>query len=339
MTWVDALPRGATALFFIVCGGAFINWGFQAHATAAGSSFLLACAALLVLLGAWLVVYAVVAHVGAGTNLQLLERGYGEAKTFFAAPFFYVVLGCAFLYISFQVLNVAHSAFVFLLAILGVAILLYGTGTQAAMTGRGGADRLGATGHIAIAGGAGALAAFFGFGVVYMATDIQKVFKHTLDYGVLEIVASQALDGYDIQARHGDGRPLHQLRNENKAQILVPFYGTDSSSSVTVSVNALEKNSTRLINLRYTITWTDAAGVKVGATLNNVPVDKPFVEPVRVTISPGVNSEKTFWVEHVLNLPQAARLAVAPTPERLADAPAARDNVPLHDLTVNVVPQ
>jgi hypothetical protein len=68
-------------------------------------------------------------------------------------------------------------------------------------------------------------------------------------------------------------------------------------------------------------------------------VDKPFVEPVRVTISPGVNSEKTFWVEHVLNLPQAARLAVAPTPERLADAPAARDNVPLHDLTVNVVPQ
>jgi hypothetical protein len=52
-----------------------------------------------------------------------------------------------------------------------------------------------------------------------------------------------------------------------------------------------------------------------------------------------VNSEKTFWVEHVLNLPQAARLAVAPTPERLADAPAARDNVPLHDLTVNVVPQ
>src|SRR5262245_37293119 len=84
---------------------------------------------------------------------------YQEFKNFFSTGLFYIVLGIGFLWISFQNLE-SHPAFIFLLVILGVAIVLYGTGTQA--TGSGNTGQM----NIAIAGGAGVLAAFFGFGVM-----------------------------------------------------------------------------------------------------------------------------------------------------------------------------
>jgi hypothetical protein len=56
-----------------------------------------------------------------------------EAKSFFSSGLFYILIGCAFLYAGYSVSlgNRAHSAFVFLLAIVGVALVLYGTGTNA----------------------------------------------------------------------------------------------------------------------------------------------------------------------------------------------------------------
>lgn len=330
MTWTEFAFRGLSAIFFLMCGWLFLRWGFDRYAASGEQILPVAFAVLLVALGAYLVLYATVAHVTTGMNLDLLKRAYVEVKTFFTAPIFYVILGCMFLYVSFVLLNRAHPAFLLLVAILGVAILLYGTGTQAAMTGQGDNKQIGASAQIAIAGGAGALAAFFGFGVVYMNTDIQKVFKRTMDYGVLEIVTSRVLDGYAIQAKQGDGRPLHQWINENKLQLLIPFNGVDSRSIVAVSLTSEQANAAKVIDVTYTIKWTEDARVAIAVSRDNARVDQPSAEPVRVAINPGVNSENTYWVEHVLTLPTSAILTVTPQNH---------ENERLQGSTVTVTPQ
>jgi hypothetical protein len=74
---------------------------------------------------------------------------------------------------------------VFLLAILGVALVLYGTGTNAAGEGSTGTIKA------ASAGGVGVLAMLVGFGVVEHATQIGSVFKRTNGLRSLEAAGCQ----------------------------------------------------------------------------------------------------------------------------------------------------
>src|SRR6266849_2086798 len=113
----------------------------------------------------------------------LMERAFQEVKNFFSSGVFYIVVGSAFLYVSYSIslANRAHTAFVFLLAVLGVALVLFGTGTQAAGSGTAGSIK------VAIAGGAGVLALVLGFGVVSNGRELGNVFKRSLDYGVLKL--------------------------------------------------------------------------------------------------------------------------------------------------------
>lgn len=109
---------------------------------------------------------------------------YHEIKAFFSSGVFYIIVGCLFLLVGYWISVTAHSAFVFLLAILGVALVLYGTGTNAAGSGSTGTIK------VAIAGSAGVLALLLGFGVVKEREGLVDVFKHQRDYGVLDLTVS-----------------------------------------------------------------------------------------------------------------------------------------------------
>ncbi|MER9191224.1 hypothetical protein [Mesorhizobium australicum] len=127
-------------------------------------------------------------------------------------PFYFffglILLVCAFLSNGYGL----NSSLTFLVAMLGVAILLYGTGSQAAGTFGGdpgkaqkllvaplpgaavqaetatsGAPSVPALANIAIAGGAAVLTAFFGWGVITKSPEIRQVFRDYDQYKEIRV--------------------------------------------------------------------------------------------------------------------------------------------------------
>lgn len=175
------------------------------------------------------------AHGQEATRGERALAFYNEAKAFFSSGVFYIIIGCVFLFVGYRISVTAHSAFVFLLAILGVALVLYGTGTNAAGSGSTGTIK------VAIAGGAGVLALLLGFGVVREREGLVDVFKHQRDYGVLDLTVSPEsgipvdLSGFDVKARLGGLVPLPLFNEAQKVRILVPIpdeVGGDTEVSV-----------------------------------------------------------------------------------------------------------
>jgi hypothetical protein len=200
-----------------------------------------------------------------GDNLALWL--YCEFKSFFSTGLFYIALGIGFLWIAFHNLE-SHPAFIFLIVILGVAIILYGTGTQAA--GSGNTGQL----NIAIAGGAGALAAFFGFGVIHYYETIQRVFKYTKDYAVLELSSDDRtadLQDYEVRAESYEGQPLHLWKKGQTIQVLIPLLGQHSRSETQIYIRqkvGLKEWRDEFTKL-YRIDWTGN-----GASLDSAATEK-----------------------------------------------------------------
>jgi hypothetical protein len=209
------------------------------------------------------------------THIPLIGA-YGEIKAFFQSAVFYIMLGCMFLFTAYYLLDRSHSAFVFLLAILGIAIVLYGTGTQAAGTGRTGDDKVGPNMNIAIAGGAGVLAAFFGFGVLHYQRDLAEVFKHNYDYGVLQLARgnqgqSISLSDFDITANLPDGRSLPLWKDKNSIHIMVPIYSESVPTDILVQVKQRSSSPADLNTdpVPYTVNWSNEVR-RVRDVANNI---------------------------------------------------------------------
>lgn len=292
---------------------------------------------LLVVLGLTIVIFSAIAQVVASDKIEIAGKIYAEVKAFFSSSFFFVLLGCLFLYVASREMVNTHSAFVFLLAILGVAILLYGTGTQAAGTAKTDDSNLGAI-NLYIAGGAGVLAAVFGWGVVHYSTDIQKVFKRNLDYGVIELTGDpKILIYYDIAAEQLGGSQLHLLKKDNYVQILVPFFGASSQSFAKVNLVQKEGSSLaqvkeleRNFNMYFQIAWTADGSVKITRDTENTQTAlQPInIEKAQVQVRSGVNNEEIFWIKHNLIFAKAAQTVV----------PRNNDNKVL-EAPVQVIPQ
>jgi hypothetical protein len=161
---------------------------------------------------------------------------YTEIKSFFGSPVFFIVLGVAFLVAAYELMESTHPSFVFLLAILGVSIVLYGTGTHAT----GSAEIKNIPAKVYVAGGAGALAAIFGFGVASQSKNIQDVFKTEHQFGVV-VLQNSSNQLFDltrlwISVRSHDGRELHALARESSLEILIPMTSFSPKSPVCVTV-------------------------------------------------------------------------------------------------------
>lgn len=105
---------------------------------------------------------------------------------FFTSGMFFILLGLVFLVAAYAALERGvHSSFSFVLVVLGVAILLFGTGTQGIGKLESGTDT--AKFNIAIAGGAGALAILIGWGMTYFGPKMQLAFGQETRYVAAEL--------------------------------------------------------------------------------------------------------------------------------------------------------
>jgi hypothetical protein len=103
-------------------------------------------------------------------------------NSFMSSGWFFMLVGAALLWAAYGTMGETHTSFTFVLVVVGIAILLYGTGTQSA--GEAASDKV----KVYLAGGAGVLAFLVGYGIVEKSADIKaafqvekKYFRYTLE--------------------------------------------------------------------------------------------------------------------------------------------------------------
>lgn len=201
------------------------------------------------------------------------ENGlYSELKAFFATPFWYLLLGCLFLIVGYALSahGRTHSALVFIVVIMGVTLVLYGTGTQAAGTAGGGKW------NVAIAGGAGVLALVLGFSVVEKRREIGEVFNRQRDYALVRLKLPNSteipvdLGKFDVQAHLSGHMPLPLAKTSEWVEILVPIPEDDiQRTEVTVTFAARDELQPNQIDPRQRIDIPWASGGREIAGFSN----------------------------------------------------------------------
>jgi hypothetical protein len=95
-------------------------------------------------------------------------------SSFLSSGFFFLLLGGGFLFLAQHNMATNHAGITFVLVVLGVALLLYGTGTQ----GMGQFKAEGAAAYnVAIAGGAGAIAFAAAYGIIKYSPQMRAAFQ------------------------------------------------------------------------------------------------------------------------------------------------------------------
>jgi hypothetical protein len=151
---------------------------------------------------------------------------------------FFMLVGCAFLITAGRTMGSIHAAFTFVLVVVGVAILLYGTGTQG--MGEFSSEASSARYRIGIAGGAGILALAVGFGIVEKAERIKNVFQIEKKY--VRVILTPQTDGistfrnYVPEITTSDGESVAALRHGEIVEVFVPYFETEARTRITFTV-------------------------------------------------------------------------------------------------------
>jgi hypothetical protein len=196
---------------------------------------------------------------------------------------FYFFGGIAFLATAYLAQrSEANSSLTFIIALLGIAILLYGTGSQAALgMGQGnngqsldaskiqeylkeklkepdkakevaeGTVLIGKTQaagtyvNFAVAGGAAALTAFFGWGITERAGPIRDVFRDHTRYDLVKIETkpSHDLTSFRIETILDDGRSIYMRTFQNTVYVNVPEFVSKRQPRLTLGFSATQTNS------------------------------------------------------------------------------------------------
>jgi hypothetical protein len=163
------------------------------------------------------------------------HQGSGQSgfDTFFrrlndicSSGIFFIFLGLGLLFFAWLGLTVGiHTSFSFVLVVLGIAVLLFGTGTQGMgrLTSAEAASRY----TISIAGGAGILAIAIGYGMIVLGPRIQEVFELQTHYAWVELRAdprcSLGINKYWAEFT-ADGQSLAYKSEKGQLFVLLPYY-------------------------------------------------------------------------------------------------------------------
>ena len=164
---------------------------------------------------------------GSAAAVQVLQMLFTRSVEFSKSGVFFILLGCGFLYFAYHVLYHVHPTFVFILALLGLSIVLFGTGTQSLGSGEFSEPGSQARVKFYLAGGAGVLAGIFGFGAVLGSEKIERVFANSSGYALVVFEISKPVSGKLQQAtvttHLRDGRQLPVLIRDTSIEVLVPI--------------------------------------------------------------------------------------------------------------------
>jgi hypothetical protein len=146
----------------------------------------------------------------------------GVVASIVSSGFFFIVLGGALLFFAQAHMSTNHAGITFVLVVLGVALLLYGTGTQGMGQFSSGTN---AGYNIAIAGGAGVVAFAVAYGIIMYSTEMRNAFQPERKF---VRVLVQGGDGLTDIAQYAstfemDGVPVPAARKGRSVEVYVPY--------------------------------------------------------------------------------------------------------------------
>jgi hypothetical protein len=147
---------------------------------------------------------------------------FDKTVDFSKSGVFFIILGALFLIAAHSIIDNEHPTFVFIISLLGMSIVLFGTGTQS--LGEGSLPT--ANARVYIAGGAGALAALFGWGAVAFSEKISEVFARKDGFARISLEIGQLradeVANARIYARRQDGKVLPIAIHGSAVYIVAP---------------------------------------------------------------------------------------------------------------------
>jgi hypothetical protein len=151
-----------------------------------------------------------------------------SVNRFFSSGLFFILLGLVFLLVANVTMGTAHAAFSFVLVVLGVAVLLYGTGTQG--MGEFQTSSAAAKYNVAIAGGAGILAFCVAMGIIQYSPAMKTAFQVEKKY--VRLLIQGGNDGSSHTPRYAsefsiDGIPIPSVRRGDLIEVMIPYFASD----------------------------------------------------------------------------------------------------------------
>jgi len=206
----------------------------------------------------------------------------GGFDRFCSSGIFFILLGVGLLVAAYVGLAIGvHSSFSFVLVVLGVAILLFGTGTQG--MGKLESNTAAARYNVAIAGGAGVLALAIGFGMVKFGPEMQRAFDVETRYVVATLRPNP--DGSSSFANYWaefeiDGVPIPGVHRGEVILAFVPYYDTQKAATKHVSYR-LRLQDPRISNANFKPQIFDKFDIPLQKVqLNNSGSDFPVYDEI-----------------------------------------------------------
>ncbi|CCD95192.1 membrane hypothetical protein [Bradyrhizobium sp. ORS 375] len=182
---------------------------------------------------------------GGSGEAQILQTLLARSVDFSKSGLFFILLGCGFLYCAYELLYHVHPTFVFILALLGLSIVLFGTGTQSLGSGEFAEPGSKAKAKVYLAGGAGLLAGLFGFGAVLGSDKIERVFANSSGYALVVFEISNPngikLQQASVLTHLRDGRQLPVLIRDQSIEVLAPISRGYGKLDVCIEAKGLEQ--------------------------------------------------------------------------------------------------
>jgi hypothetical protein len=232
-----------------------------------------------------------------------------QKASFFTHGIFFICLGVFFLIAAYLGLERGvHTSFSFVLVVLGVAILLFGTGTQG--IGKLESDTATAKYNIAIAGGAGALAIAIGWGMTTLGSDIRRTFALETRYVAAEL-RPRADSNSSFASYWGhfeiDGQPIPSVHRGDFFFAYVPYVETQRHSVKRIRYKLLPIDQTKLDpNLKPVVADVFELPLKE-VNLNNSSSDFPIYDKI-----PPIDMRNTSAVNAVLQAGGSRKFENAP---------------------------
>jgi hypothetical protein len=189
-------------------------------------------------------------QISRGRGAGLLHALLDLLGRFFSSGVFFMIVGAILLRIAYDTIGVTHTAMTFVFVVVGVAILLYGTGTQ----GIAGVDPGAETDkivryHATLAGGAGALAFCVAAGIIAFPLQIKGAFLPNQNYIRLVVRGDtgfvEDIGHYRYVASVNSTR-VPAVQRDDYIEIFAPYLpgATDVTLDVTLNLHLVDAGET-----------------------------------------------------------------------------------------------
>lgn len=164
------------------------------------------------------------------------KKRVDQLYRFCSSGLFFMLLGILFILVAHWSMGTAHAGITFVLVVLGVAMLLYGTGTQG--LGELKTDTATTKYNVAIAGGAGVLAFCVALGIIWYSPKMRDAFQTEKKFVRVVIKSADGTTGipsfvplFDI-----DGVAIPAARRGHVIEVLVPYFTSELAARSAASV-------------------------------------------------------------------------------------------------------